>query len=36
MIDKLLEVDTSFFKEFQYDDSTQQMLAAKENIDKWI
>jgi hypothetical protein len=34
MIDKLFEVDSSFVKEFQYDDSTQQMLAAKENIDK--
>lgn len=36
MIDTLLEVDSAFFKEFRYDDSTQQMLAAKENIDKWI
>jgi hypothetical protein len=36
MIDKLLEVDTSFFKEFRYDNSTQQMLAAKENIDKCL
>jgi hypothetical protein len=34
MIDMLLEVDAGFFKEFRYDNSTQQMLAAKENIDK--
>jgi hypothetical protein len=36
MIDTLLEVDSGFFKEFRYDDSTQQMLASKENIDKWM
>jgi hypothetical protein len=36
MIDTLLEVDSVFFKEFRYDDSTQQILVAKENIDKWI
>jgi hypothetical protein len=36
MIDKLLEIDSSFFKEYRYDDSTQQMLVAKENIDRLI
>jgi hypothetical protein len=36
MIDTLLEVDSAFSKEFQYDDSTHQMLAAKENIEKLI
>ena len=36
MIDKLLEVDPSFFREYRYDDSTQQMLAARENIDRLI
>jgi hypothetical protein len=36
MIDTLLEVDSNFFKEFRYEDSTQQMLNAKGNVDKWI
>jgi hypothetical protein len=36
MIDKLLETDYSFFKEYRYDDWTQQMLAASENIDSLI
>ena len=36
MIDELLKVDTSFFKEYRYDDSTQQMRAARENIDRLI
>jgi hypothetical protein len=36
MIDKLLEVDSYFFKEYQYDDSTKHMLAARENIDRLI
>jgi hypothetical protein len=36
MIDKLLEIDSSFFKEYRYDDSTQHMLVAKENIDRLI
>jgi hypothetical protein len=35
MIDKLLEIDYDFFKEFRYDDATQHMLAKKENIDRW-
>jgi hypothetical protein len=36
MIDKLLEIESSFFKEYRYDDSTQQMHVAKENIDRLI
>ena len=36
MIDKLLEVDSDFFKNFRYDDSTQQMRASNENIDRWM
>jgi hypothetical protein len=32
MIDKLLRVDAAFFKEFRYDDSTQIVRAAIENI----
>jgi hypothetical protein len=36
MIDKLFEIDSSFFKEYRYDDSTQLMLAARENIDMLI
>ena len=36
MIDELLKVDTSFFKEYRYDDSTQQLRAARENIDRLI
>jgi hypothetical protein len=36
MIDQLLKVDISFFKEYWYDDSKQQMCAARENIDKLI
>ena len=36
MIDELLKVDTTFFKEYRYDDSTRQMRAARENIDKLI
>jgi hypothetical protein len=35
MIDMLLEMDSGFFKNFGYDDSTQ-MLASRENIDKWM
>jgi hypothetical protein len=35
-IDELLKVDTSFFKEYRYDDSTQNIRAARENIDRWI
>jgi hypothetical protein len=34
MIDELLKVDTSFFKEYRYDDSTQNIRAARENIDR--
>ena len=36
MIDELLKVDTTFFKEYRYDDSTQNICAARENIDRWI
>jgi hypothetical protein len=36
MIDKLLEIDSYFFKEYRHDDSTQQMRAARENIDRLI
>jgi hypothetical protein len=36
MIDELLKVDTSFFKEYRYDDSTQNICATRENIDRWI
>jgi hypothetical protein len=32
MVDGLLRVDTGFFKEFRYDDSTQNVRAARENI----
>jgi hypothetical protein len=32
MIDELLRVDANFFKEFRYDDSTQIVRAARENI----
>jgi hypothetical protein len=32
MVDELLRVDTAFFKEFRYDDSTQNVCAARENI----
>jgi hypothetical protein len=32
MIDELLRVDTAFFKEFRYDDSTQDIRAPRENI----
>jgi hypothetical protein len=32
MIEKLLRVDTAFFKEFRYDDSTQNVHTARENI----
>jgi hypothetical protein len=36
MIDKVLKIDSSFFKVYRYDDSTQQMRAARENIDRLI
>jgi hypothetical protein len=36
MIDELLKVDTSFFKQYRYNDSTQQVRAARENIDRLI
>jgi hypothetical protein len=38
MIDELLRVDANFFKEFRYDDSTQNVCAARENItiDKFV
>jgi hypothetical protein len=36
MVDELLRVDTGFFKEFRYDDSTQNVCAAKNNIDNLI
>jgi hypothetical protein len=36
MIDKLLKIESSFFKEYRYDDSTQQILAARENIYRLI
>jgi hypothetical protein len=36
MIDELLKVDTSFFKEYRYDDSTQNIRASRENIDRLI
>jgi hypothetical protein len=36
MIDELLKVDKTFFKEYRYDDSTQQVRAARENIDRLI
>jgi hypothetical protein len=36
MIDELLKVDTTFFKEHRYDDSTQNVRAARENIDMLI
>jgi hypothetical protein len=32
MIDELLRVDATFFKEFRYDDSTQIVCATRENI----
>jgi hypothetical protein len=32
MVDELLPVDTAFFKEFWYADSTQNVRAAGENI----
>jgi hypothetical protein len=32
MIDELLRVDGNFFKEFQYDESTQNVRSARENI----
>jgi hypothetical protein len=32
MIDELLRVDAAFFKELRYDDSTQIIRAARENI----
>jgi hypothetical protein len=36
MIDELLKVDTSFFKEYRYNDLTQNMRASRENIDRLI
>jgi hypothetical protein len=36
MIDELLKVDTTFFKEYRYDDSRQNIHATRENIDRWI
>jgi hypothetical protein len=36
MIDELLKVDTSFFKEYRYDDSTKNIRASRKNIDRWI
>jgi hypothetical protein len=36
MIDELLKVDATFFQEYRYDDSTQQIRSARENIDKLI
>jgi hypothetical protein len=36
MIDELLKVDTTFFKEYRYDDSTQNIRVARENIDRCI
>jgi hypothetical protein len=36
MIDKVLKIDSSFFKVYRYDDSTQQMHAVRENIDRLI
>jgi hypothetical protein len=36
MIEKLLEVDSGFFKNFRYGESTQQMHASNENIDSWM
>jgi hypothetical protein len=36
MIDELLRVDATFFKEYRYDDSTQNIRAARENIDRLI
>jgi hypothetical protein len=35
MIDELLKVDTTFFKEYRYNDSMQNIRAARENIDMW-
>jgi hypothetical protein len=32
MVDELLRVDTAFFKEFRYDDATQDVRATRENI----
>ena len=32
MIEELLRVDTAFFKEFRYADSTQDTHAARDNI----
>jgi hypothetical protein len=32
MIDELLRVDTAFFNEYRYDDFTQNVRAARENI----
>jgi hypothetical protein len=32
MIDELLRVDANIFKEFRYDDSTQIVRTARENI----
>jgi hypothetical protein len=36
MIDKLLEVDSNFFENFRYDESTQQMRAPTKNIDIFV
>jgi hypothetical protein len=35
MIDDLFKVDTSFFKEYRYDDLTRNVHAARENIDRF-
>jgi hypothetical protein len=36
MIDEILKVDTTFFKEYRYDDSMKNIRVAIENIDRWI
>jgi hypothetical protein len=36
IIDMLLEVDSGFFRNFRYDESTQQMHVWNENIDRWM
>jgi hypothetical protein len=33
MVDELLRIDTAYFKEFRYADSTENVRSARENVD---
>src|SRR4051812_47252327 len=35
MITKVLEADAGFFKNFRYDESTQEFKAARVTLEKW-